>query len=184
MRPRTLGPPVWLLAVIVAAVCVPVARGETGRLQVAAHGGFAAGIDDSPPYAVVRGLSVAVRANQRWRVGVEYLDADLFGPYESHESRAWMMTPVVQYDFATSGRFRPFLSVGFGLTQWRSLLKDYRSFESDELVYYWDRQYGINLSGGLGIRLHLTDRLFVAPEVRIGLLPVVRTSVAVGYSFF
>lgn len=153
-------------------------------MHIAVHGGFTLGLDDSPPYAVARGLSISARAAERWRIGIEYIDANMFGQPESHESHAWMLTPVFEYDFASAGRFRPFLSFGIGLTQWRSLIGDFRSFDSDELVYSWDRQHGMNLAGGLGIRIHLTERLYIAPEARIGLSPFLRTSVAVGYSFF
>ena len=127
---------------------------------------------------------MSARPAERWRIGVEYMDANMFGPHESHEERAWMLTPVFEYDFATSGRIRPFLSFGIGLTQWRALIPDFRSFGSDELVYSWDRQHGFNLAGGLGVRIHITERLYLAPEARIGLIPFLRTSVAVGYSFF
>ena len=183
-RTRSWGPAGWLLLVLPVALAVSPARGQTGRLAVAAHGGFTLGLDDSPPYAVLRGLSVSARTDERWRVGIEYMDANMFGPTESHESHAWMLTPVVEYGFASSGRVRPFLSFGVGLTQWRSLIGDLRSFDSDELVYDWDRQHGINLAGGLGVRIYLTKRLYLSPEARIGLLPSVRTSVALGYSFF
>ncbi|WP_420636198.1 hypothetical protein [Candidatus Palauibacter sp.] len=127
---------------------------------------------------------MSARPAARWRIGVEYMDANLFGPHESHEERAWMLTPVFEYVFASSGRVRPFLSFGIGLTQWRALIPDFRSPDSDELVYSWDRQHGFNLAGGLGIRIYITERLYVAPEARIGLIPFLRTSVAAGYSFF
>ena len=183
-RTHSRGVAEWLVLALAVAFAVSSAQGQSGRLQIAAHGGFTLGLEDSPPYAALRGLSVSARPAERWRIGMEYMDANMFGPYESNEERAWMLTPVFEYDFAASGRIRPFLSFGIGLTQWRALIPDFRGRESDELVYSWDRQHGFNLAGGLGVRIYITERLYVAPEARIGLIPFLRTSVAVGYSFF
>lgn len=41
-------------------------------------------------------------------------------------------------------------------------------------AFEWDEQRGINPAGGLGLGLFLTNCLIIAPEVRIGLLPVLR----------
>ena len=74
-----------------------------------------------------------------------------------------MLTPVFEYDIAFAGQFRPFPSFGIGLTHWRSLIGDFRSFGSDELVYSWYRQHGFNLASGLGIGIQLPERLYLAP---------------------
>ena len=84
---------------------------------------------------------MSARTGEGWRIGVEYMNANMFGPHESHEERAWMLTPVFEYAFASSGRVRPFLSFGIGLTQWRSLIPEFRSLDSDELAYMWERQH-------------------------------------------
>ncbi len=77
------------LAVGALLALTPVpAWSQAGRLQVAAQGGYTLGIDDNPAHAVVRGVAVSFRASNHWRVGVEYLGADMFGPYETYESRA------------------------------------------------------------------------------------------------
>ena len=38
-------------------------------------------------------------------------------------------------------------------------------------------------NGGAGVKIYLTDRLFVAPDVRVGWEPVLRGSVSIGYTF-
>ena len=173
------------LAVGALLALTPVpAWSQAGRLQVAAQGGYTLGIDDNPAHAVVRGVAVSFRASNHWRVGVEYLDADMFGPYETYESRAQLVTPVFEYQFAASQRLRPFASFGLGYTRWRTLIPRFRGGDPEKSVFEWDEQRGINLAGGFGLRLFLTKRLFVAPEVRIGLLPVLRSTIAVGYAFF
>lgn len=45
----------------------------------------------------------------------------------------------------------------------------------------WKRRASFSVGAGGGVRLFLTKRLFVAPEVRIGLLPFLRSTVSVGY---
>ena len=47
----------------------------------------------------------------------------------------------------------------------------------------WDTQYRLHVLGGLGVRLFLTPHVFVAPEARIGLVPLFRSTVALGYAF-
>ena len=173
-----------ILTVLVALAGLP-AWGQTGVLSVAVQGGYAWGIDDTPPHAILKGFSVSARADKRWRIGVEYLDADMFGPFESTEAHARLVTPTIEYEFRTSGRIKPYASFGLGYTQYRDLIPTFASpaSEDPELVHEWDSQSGINLAGGMGVRIYLTKRLFVAPEVRIGLLPILRTTVAVGYAF-
>lgn len=173
-------------AALVALAALP-AWGQAGALSVAVEGGYSWGLDDSPPHAIVRGFSVSVRASQRWRVGVEYLDANMFGPYESTEAHAWLVTPTLEYEFRAAGRLKPYVVFGAGYTRYRDLIPTFARASADlddyELVYEWDEQSSMNLAGGLGVRLYLTKRLFIAPELRIGLLPFLRTTVSVGYSF-
>ena len=174
-----------LVPAVVAALTALPAWGQAGALGVAVQGGYAWGIDDTPPHAILKGVSVSVRAAERWRIGVEYLDADMFGPSESTEARASLITPTFEYEFRASGRLKPFIVFGVGYTHYRDLIPGLASpyTEDSALVYEWEAQSGINLAGGMGVRMYLTKRLYVAPEVRIGLVPVLRTTVSVGYSF-
>lgn len=167
---------------LLALAYVP-AWSQAGRLHVAAQGGYTLGIDDNPAHAIVRGASVSLSVSKHWRIGVEYLDADMFGPYENYESHAELVTPVFEYQFAASRRLKPFASFGLGYTKWRSLIPEFRGGDPEQEVWEWDEQRGINLAGGFGLRIFLTKRLFVAPEVRIGLLPILRSTVSVGYAF-
>jgi len=108
----------------------------------------------------------------------------MLGPYEDYESHAQLVTPVVEYQFAAYRRLRPFASFGLGYTKWRDLIPSFRGGEPERLVYEWDEQRGVNLAGGFGLRLFLTKRLVVAPEVQIGILPSVRSTVGVGFALF
>ena len=174
-----------VLPTLVAFAVLP-AWGQAGALSVAVQGGYTFGLDDSPPHAIVKGVSVSVRTSERWRVGVEYLDANMFGPYESTEARAWLVTPTFEYEFSASGRLKPYVLFGAGYTRYRDLIPTFASADPDDstLVYEWEGQSGMNLAGGLGVRMYLTNRLYFAPEVRIGLVPFLRTMGSVGYRFF
>lgn len=88
------------------------AQRQAGGLHVAAHGGFTLGLNESPPYPVARGLSVSTRTAERWRIGIDCIDAKMFDPYESHESHAWTLTPAYEYGVGSAGQFGPCLSSG------------------------------------------------------------------------
>ena len=69
------------------------------------------------------------------------------------------------------------------MTLYQDLLPNVEHYFDDsapELA--WETQKSLHFQGGLGIRLRITERLFVAPEVRIG-FPALRSTVAVGYVF-
>ncbi len=158
--------------------------GQTGIFDARVLGGYALGIEDTPPHASIIGIAASARISDRWRLGVEILDANLFGPYE-YERRAWLVTPVFEWVFLPEAQFRPYMVFGFGFTQWRTLEPNpLHYFDPTLAEFEWREQNGVNLAGGLGLRFYLTKRLFVAPEIRIGLLPLLRITASVGYSFF
>ena len=69
------------------------------------------------------------------------------------------------------------------MTLYQDLLPNVRRYldhSAPELA--WETQKSLHFHGGLGIRLRITERLFVAPEVRIG-FPALRSTFAVGYTF-
>lgn len=189
----TVGTMRWLAAswLLLAYTATAAAQAQDHRFRVAGQAGYTYGLDDSPPYGFLRGGSFSARAEKRWWVGLEFIDIDLFGPYESYDQKAWMLTPVVEYNFQESGRFQPYVAFGVGLTQFRSYLEEDLIRDPDDpdnpdkfvFTYGWDREHFINVAGGFGVRLYLTSRLYVAPEARLGLSPPVRVSVALGYSF-
>ena len=50
-------------------------------------------------------------------------------------------------------------------------------------VEQWDIQHRAHIIGGLGVRWFLTPQVFVATEARIGLVPLFRSTLALGYAF-
>ena len=161
-----------------AALLVPTALGADGNVEVRALGGHAYGLEDTPPHAWIAGGAVTGPVGSRMRVGVEVLHAHMFG-FEYYERRATLFTPVVEYQFLPRSRVRPYVTGAFGFTLYRSLYPT----GPDPERFEWEYGGSFNLGGGAGLKLFLTKRLFVSPEVRLGWIPFLRSTLAVGYQF-
>ncbi|MDE0292550.1 MAG: hypothetical protein OXI93_00025 [Bryobacterales bacterium] len=53
----------------------------------------------------------------------------------------------------------------------------------DPLRVEWEYGGSFNLGGSAGLRLFLTKRFFLSPEVRVAWIPFLRSTPAVGYQF-
>ena len=154
--------------------------GQARPVDVRAVGGYAYGLDDSPPYAWVGGGTVTVPRGEHSRFGVEVWHATLYGPYFSGlAARALGVTALWEYEFSPGQRVNPYAVVGGGLTKYRTLYSDFTYPGVDG----WDIQHVPHISGGLGVRWFLTQQVFVATEVRLGLVPIFRPTLALGYTF-
>ncbi len=174
-----------LLGLVTASILLqqPI-HAQPRRVDLRAHWGHTYGLEDTPPQAWVGGGSVTAAVGPRLRLGVEVLHANLFGKHHQYKRRAILVTPVAEYEFLPGSRFNPYMVVGLGYTRYRTLEPNPRHFFDPSLPeFYWRKQGSINLSSGLGVRLFLTKHLFLAPEVRIGLAPVLRSTVSVGFTF-
>ena len=140
-------------------------------------GGDAIGLEDTPPEAWLAGASVTLPIGEKWRVSLEAMHGQIYG-WDYYERRVVMVTPVIEREFLPRRRIRPYAAAGIGLilgfNQWPTGAQG-------ELEWEWGP--GFSIGGGGGVRLFLTKRLFVAPEVRVGLLPFLRSTVSVGYRF-
>lgn len=178
--------PCWIVpffVVALAAVVPPPVSGQARAVDVRALAGLAVGLDDTPPYARLGGGTVMVARGPRSRMGLEVLLADLFGPYAVIEKRAALFTAIWEYDFEPGRRVNPYLVVGAGLTRHQQRIPNHEHYsDPSRPEFRWVTQRGIHVHGGAGLRLSISQRMFLAPEVRIG-LPGVRSTVAVGYVF-
>ena len=113
--------------------------------------------------------------------------ATLYGPYfEGRAARAAGVTALWEYEFSPGQRVNPYATVGGGVTQYRDLYTIFEYPDPDGgtvTVDEWDIQHRAHIIGGLGVRWFLTQHVFVAPEARIGLVPLFRWTVALGYAF-
>lgn len=170
--------------VAILALLVQPVSAQPRRVDLRAHWGYMYRLDDTPPQAWTGGGSVTAAVGPKLRVGLEVLHANLFGKYDSYKQRARLFHPMVEYEFLSDSRFKPFMVIGAGYTQYRSWLPDPEAhFDPSLPQRRWETQGRFHFTAGLGARLFLTRRLFLAPEVRIGLVPVLRSTVSVGFAF-
>ena len=174
---------VVLLAVFgVAGAAGRPAFGQPRTVDVQAVWGYNYGLDDSPPQALVGGVAVTVAVTPHFRVGGEVLKANLYGPYSSYKQRAVLVRALLKHELLPGRRANPYWVVAVGQVQYHSLLPTYSQAEGRD-PFEWEVQSGLNITGGIGIRLFVTERLFVAPEVRFGLAPLFHTTMAFGFAF-
>ena len=171
------------------------AVGQQRRVDLRGQWGYTYLLEDTPPQAWIGGGSVTAAVGPRLRLGVEVLQANMFGQYNNYKSRARLVTPVVEFEFSPGRRFNPYLVIGGGYTQYRTLEPSVPQsrvifgpppadfFDPSLPEFEWRKEGSFNLTGGLGVRLFVTKRFFVAPELRVGLIPLLRSTVALGYSF-
>ena len=160
------------------------AFGKERKVYLRGLAGYTLGLEDTPPHAWLGGGAVTVAADRRFRIGVEVFNAVLFGKIRYFKRRALLVTPFVEYEFTPHRRITPYLVVGFGFTQYRTLEPNPRHYFDRSLPEFkWRKQGSINFTGGFGVRLFVGKNFFVAPELRIGLIPAIHSTVGVGYAF-
>jgi hypothetical protein len=128
--------------------------------------GHAAFADESLIHHSVFGVAAPLRLTDRLTVGPEVVR--MIGP---GQDRDWILAAAVWFDFRSPRPLRPgsvvpFVSGGFGLLA-----------HSDGRDTYNNRYYG----AGTGVRVHLTDRLYISPEVLFASELHIRTVARIGY---
>ena len=80
-----------VLAIGLVLLLQPV-FGQKRKVDVRALWGYTAGLEDTPPHAWVGGGSVTAAVGPRLRLGVEVLQANMFGKYGDFKERATLVT--------------------------------------------------------------------------------------------
>ena len=175
---------VILLVATVSSLFLQPVAGEKRKLYLRGQLGYMLGLDDVSPHAWLGGATITGPAGSQVRGGVEFLHANMYGKYQNYKTQALLVNPVIEYEFSPHRRISPYLVVGVGFTLYRALIPNpEHHFDPTLPELKWDYQRNINFTGGLGLRLFLGKSFFVAPEVRIGLVPMFRSTVGVGYAF-
>jgi hypothetical protein len=139
--------------------------------SVELHIGYAAFVDDSPVEHFVLGGSARIHLTPRLSVGPEV--TYMRGP---GDDRDLFLTGNLTFDFlppragGPARRAVPYLVVGGGMMRHSNRFGS-EEFTSSEGAF----------TGGMGVRFNVADRLYVAPEVRLGWELHTRLSVAVGW---
>jgi hypothetical protein len=154
------------LMVAVSAVNAAAQDRPVGAVEgILGHAVFA---DDSPIHHSVFGVAAALRVTKRLAVGPELVR--MHGP---GDDRDWILAGAVWFDLTSPGPLRPGKVVPF-ITGGYGLLSHSDRFGTHNAPYY---------GGGGGVRVHLTDRLYIAPEVLFASELHLRTVARIGYHF-
>lgn len=130
--------------------------------------GTSAFLDEEIPFDhFIAGGSVRFGLTKRLSVEPQFIYMN--GP---RSDRDFTFTGNISYDLLTAPRFAVYAVAGGGL------IRHTERFPSGDFSV---NEFTAN--GGIGLRLHLTERLFVAPEFRFGWEPLLSTQVGIGYSF-
>lgn len=153
--------PAVLLAGLPAA---STAQGSSGAV-VEASVGHASFVDDSPIHHFNVGAGLRWPLTRRLTVGPEVVF--MRGP---GSDRDVFLTGKVMFDFDPGSRASVFLIGDGGL-----MLHHEKFFRGSA----WFKEAAGSFGGG--VRIGLTDRLYIAPEVRIGWEPHLRATVLIGW---
>ena len=154
------------------------AQTEMSGPKVEARGtiGGASFGDNEIPHGIFGG-SVRVYLSRRFSIEPEVLYM-----YHSENDRDLIIQPNVAVDLMKpTGRFVPYAIGGIGAMHHRG-----RFFGTDfnGVPQQFDARYTTwTASIGGGVKIFITDKLFVAPEARVGREPRYRGTVSVGYVF-
>lgn len=133
--------------------------------------------DDEIPHGVFGG-SVRFYVTRRLSVEPEFLYM-----YHSRNDQDYIVQPNLAFDLADpTRRFVPYVIGGVGAVHHRGRFSGFdfntgvpRTFDTSSTTW--------TASAGGGIKIFITDRVFVAPEARIGREPTLRATLSVGYVF-
>jgi hypothetical protein len=130
--------------------------------------GTSAFLDEEIPYDhFLAGASMRFGITKRFSIEPQFLY--IKGPCCE---RDYTLTGNISYDLLTAPLYTVYAVAGAGL------IRHVERFQSGDFsVNEW------TVNGGLGVRLHITDRFFIAPEFRFGWEPLLSTQVGLGYSF-
>ena len=131
--------------------------------------GKSAFLDEDTPFDhTVFGGAFAIGITERLRIEPQVLYMD--GP---ENDKDFTITGNIAYDLIQSERLDLYIVGGAGLLHQRDQIGTGPAFSSSEGT----------ANGGAGIKIKLTDRLFVAPEFRMGTEPLFLFTVSLGYKF-
>jgi hypothetical protein len=139
-----------------------------GAMELRGTVGYSNFLDEDPLHHFVTGGSARFFVTSRIAVEPEFLFM-----YRSRQDIDFQVIPNVVFEFTKrESRFQPYAIGGVGLQRHRELTGT---------GYYWSNSW--TGSAGIGTKIFLSDRLYVAPEFRLGLEPIVRITASLGYVF-
>ena len=136
------------------------------------------GLDNGSYPHFVGGAATRIRISRHWSIEPEFTYMR-----RSSNDEDYVFQPSVVYEFnSIEKRVVPYLIGGVGVIRHKSVYygSDFVTgapVTSDTSYTTW------SASAGAGLKMFFSRRLFVAPEVRLGLQPTARATVSIGYVF-
>jgi len=138
-----------------------------GQAELRGLIGYSTFLDESPQNHFVAGGSAHFYLTRRFSVGPEVLYM-----YRNEFDEDVTATANFAWDFKGGPRVQPYVAGNVGV------LRHYGGGPGVRFVVN-DWSYG----AGLGVKIALTDRLYLVPDFRIGLEPIFRATIGVSYAF-
>jgi len=170
MSPKRIATILTQPLVVGLLLWVSPAFGEplAGVMELGGTVGYSNFLDEDPLHHLVTGGSAKFFVTNRIAVEPEFLFM-----YRSRQDIDFQVIPNVVFEFTKrESRFQPYAIGGVGLQRHRELTGS---------GYYWSNSW--TGAAGIGTKIFLSDRLYVSPEFRLGLEPIVRITGSVGYVF-
>jgi hypothetical protein len=155
---------VWLW---LSAACYGQSNAKRYRFEAEAGGGWAGFADEGWIHHGIVGGSFRTFITGGMSVAPEVFY--MIGPVGDSDVS---VVPVIGYQFKRSARIQPYVNGGVGWLIHR------QAFVSRS-----DWSTGPTFGVGGGFKIRISDRLYVAPEARLGWEPFLRTTVSLGYRF-
>ena len=173
-----------IAAAVLVLCCFFPARAQQGDLTPpkvevkATFGGAGFGDELSDPH-VVAGGSVRFYLTRRFSV-----EPELLYMRDSSDDQDYLFTPGVAYDLSDpTKRVVPYVAGGAGVFQHRGRFFG-NDFNTGQPRVFDTSSTTWAVTAGGGVKIFLSDRLFIAPEARFGFVrsePTMRGTVSLGY---
>ena len=154
----------FVVLIICAAAGTVQAEGEAELIL-----GTSAFLDEDIPFDhFVIGTSYGFELTEKLRIEPQFLA--IIGP---ENDRDYVITGNIAYDLLEKQNFELYVVAGAGLLHHRNQFGPGPGFSANEAI----------VNGGIGVKIHVSERIFIAPEFRIGFEPLYLATVSIGYSF-
>jgi hypothetical protein len=170
----------WSITASMLLCCIGYSTAQselTGpKVEARATVGGASFGDNEIPHGVIGG-AVSIYVTRRIS-----LEPEVMYLHHSANDQDFIVQPNVAVDLLKpTGRFVPYVNAGVGVIHHRGR---FSGFDFNGAPQEFDTSFtSWTASAGVGVKIFVTDRLFIAPEARIGREPTLRGTVSVGYVF-
>jgi opacity protein-like surface antigen len=162
---------------MILSFTIPSLAQQTGTVEVRGSAGVAAFLDEDDDHSSAWGAAVRAYVTPRISLEPEFYYLRGYGRSAGEGAvRDYEFNLNVSLDFLKTQRITPYVFGGVGFQLHRNRFE----FGNVEFQIKETRE---SFGGGIGGRIFLTDRLFIAPEVRLGWETLARVVASIGYRF-